>query len=133
MTNLGSRGLASLSAIALSLLLGCGEKAKCAICGGAGGEATTTATDTNDGGSGGTGGGTATSTTFPCKGLTCKKGADYCKVTTQLSQNDSGECASLPLTCLDPDADCSCFVDLMGCLCEKQPTGELAVFCDIAN
>lgn len=135
MTHVGSLGLglAAVAAIAVSSMLGCGEKARCAICGGAGGEATTT-TSTNEGGSAGSGGsGTATSTTFPCKGLECKRGVDYCQVTSQLSQNESGECVSLPLPCLAPSADCTCFVDLMGCQCEQQITGELAVFCDLSN
>ena len=85
------------------------------------------------GGSGGTGGGTGGSGggTFPCKGHTCVRGQDACTVTSYMSTQDEGECTPLPPACQLPIADCSCFGDLMGCQCQKQVTGEFAVFCDI--
>lgn len=78
------------------------------------------------GGTGGSGGGT-----FPCKGLTCTRGQDACTVTSHFQENDMGACTPLPAACQAPTADCTCFGDLMGCMCQKQPTGEFAIFCDV--
>ncbi|APR84184.1 Hypothetical protein A7982_09533 [Minicystis rosea] len=112
-------GLA-VSLVLASITFGCGSST-----GGTGG---------NGGGTGGSGGGTGGSGggTFLCKGLMCVRGQDACTVTSHMSAGDEGECTTLPTACQTPDADCDCFGDLMGCTCQKQPAGELAIFCDLS-
>lgn len=114
-------GLAAVLAF-VSVTFGCSSDPVMSGTGGTGG-----ATGTG-GGTGGSGGGT-----FLCKGLMCMRGQEACTVTSHMSQDDMGQCTSLPLPCLDPGADCSCFIDLMGCVCQKQPTGDFAIFCDVMN
>lgn len=120
-------GAASIVAAAV----GC-DSATCLICLGGGGAASTTTTTTTTtsetGGAGGSGGGTATSTTFLCKGLMCKRGSEVCTVMT--SQGNVGQCTSLPLPCLAPSADCTCFTLMAGCTCEQQESGDFAIFCE---
>lgn len=77
-------------------------------------------------GTGGAGGGT-----FPCKDVTCTRGTEVCEVISHNLENDMGQCIPLPAACSDPAADCTCFGDLMGCTCQKQPDSTFAVFCDL--
>jgi hypothetical protein len=112
-------------AVALPCFTACGsggtcEGATCTSASGTGG-----APDAGADGSGGHGGGT-----FPCKLMTCDLGKEACQVTTDLGQDAMGQCIPLPTACAPADATCSCFGDLMGCMCMKEPDGSFAVFCD---
>lgn len=115
------------SLLFVSVAFGCGGSTPCdpGPCGGSNG---TGGSGGGNNGTGGSGGGT-----FLCKGLTCTRGQQACTVTSQMSQNDMGECTPLPVVCQVPDADCSCFGDLMGCVCQKQVTGDFVIFCDVTN
>jgi hypothetical protein len=85
------------------------------------------------GGGTGTGGdaGSDAATTFPCKGLACQIGKEACTVTSHFNENEMGACTPLPAACAMPGATCDCFgtVD-PACMCEQQPSGDFAVFCN---
>jgi hypothetical protein len=122
---LSARLLLAASPLLLVLGAACGNSPACDTTCGTGGTSTT-----GTGGTGGTGG--QLSPTFPCKAATCMRDADVCTVTSTVDATGmhiSGACSSLPLDCLKAGADCSCFVDLMGCTCQQQPTGEFDLFC----
>jgi hypothetical protein len=117
-------------AASLSVLAACGNGPACdaAKCGTGGAAASSSAATGGAGGAGGAGG--QLSPTFPCKAVTCMRGAEVCDVTTVLQQNAMGACSPIPAACKGATADCTCFGDLMGCNCQKQPTGEFDIFCD---
>jgi hypothetical protein len=120
--------LLAAAPLLVALVAACGNSTQCAATCGTGGTSTT-----GTGGTGGTGGaGGQVSPTFPCKKATCMRGTEVCDVTTHFQANPTGACAPIPKACTAATADCTCFGTLMtGCTCEKQPTGEFDVFCNV--
>jgi len=119
--------LVAASPLLVVLVAACGNSSKCETTCGTGG---TTGSTTSAGGMGGAGG--QLSPSFPCKKVTCMRASDACTVTNTVDQTGmhvEGACSSLPLDCTKAGADCSCFIDLMGCTCQQAPTGEFDLFC----
>jgi len=118
--------LVVVSPLLFVLVAACGSSPRCETTCGTGGAGAGDA-GTDDAGAGG-----HPSPTFPCKQTTCMRGAQVCDVTTHFMQHAMGACGSLPAACKAPAADCTCFGDLMGCMCLQQPTGEFGLFCDVS-